>query len=110
MRRFRMVVVQVRSQMVSNYNFVSHSRFKKALLHVARQVRPQCERGLAQQAFKFVSRVIHHRQTSLFKKAVEAQVRNVVTAETGIYWRTTVNRRDPLPGERTLDELRALAR
>jgi|SRR5580704_11907338 hypothetical protein len=82
MRRFRMVVVQVRSQMVSNYNFVSHSRFEKALLHLARQVRPQCERGLAQQAFKFVSRVIHHRQTSLFKKAVEAQVRNVVTAET----------------------------
>ena len=55
MRRFRMVVVQVRSQMVSNYNVIGHSRFEKILLHVARQVCPQCERGLAQQAFEFVS-------------------------------------------------------
>ena len=30
MRRFRMVVVQVRSQMVSNYNVLGHSRFEKA--------------------------------------------------------------------------------
>ncbi|HXN69309.1 MAG TPA: hypothetical protein VN926_16870 [Bradyrhizobium sp.] len=104
-----MVVVQVRSQMVSNYNFASHSRFEKALLHVARQVRPQCEHGLAQQAFEFVSRVIHHRQTSLLKKAVEARASNVIAAETGKHWRTTVSRRDPFAGEQTLDEPRVLA-
>jgi hypothetical protein len=40
MRRFRMVVVQVRSQMVSNDNVAGHSGFEKALLHVAREVRP----------------------------------------------------------------------
>ena len=55
MRRFRMVIVQVRSQMVSNYNVIGHSRFEKILLHVARQACPQCDRGLAQQAFEFVS-------------------------------------------------------
>ena len=109
MRRFRMVVVQVRSRMVSNYNFPGHGRFEKVLLHLAREVRLQCERGLAQQAFEFVSRVIHHRQTSLFKKAVEAQVSNVITAETGKHWRTTVSRRDPFAGEQTLDEPRVLA-
>src|SRR3984893_12038556 len=27
-----------------------HGRFEKVLLHLAREVRPQCERGLAQQA------------------------------------------------------------
>jgi hypothetical protein len=36
-----MVVVQVRSQMVSNDNVPGHSRFEKILLHVAREVRPQ---------------------------------------------------------------------
>ena len=55
MRRFRMVVVQVRSQMVSNYNVPGYSRLENALLHVAREVCPQCERGLTQQAFEFVS-------------------------------------------------------
>jgi len=60
MRRFRMVVVQVRSQMVSDYNFPAHGRFEKALLHVSREVRPQGERGLPQEAFEFVSRVIHY--------------------------------------------------
>ena len=43
-----MVVVQVRSQMVSNDNFPCHSSFEKALLHVAREVGPQYERGFAQ--------------------------------------------------------------
>jgi hypothetical protein len=65
-----MVEVQVRSQMVSNDDFACHSRLEKTLLHVAGQVRPQCERGLAQQAFEFERRVIHHRETSLFKTAV----------------------------------------
>jgi hypothetical protein len=37
-----MVVVQVRSQMVSNNNVPGHSRFEKALLYVARELRPQC--------------------------------------------------------------------
>jgi hypothetical protein len=68
MRRFRMVVVQVRSQMVSNYNFAGHGRFENFLLHVARKVRPQYERGLAQQAFEFVSRVIQHHQTFAVQK------------------------------------------
>jgi hypothetical protein len=80
MRRFRMVIMQVRSQMVSNYNFPGHGRFEKVLLHLAREVRPQCEHGLAQQAFEFVSRVIqHHQGPSLFKK-MEARASNVVTA------------------------------
>ena len=38
MRRFRMVVVQVRSQMVSNYNVPGYSRLENVLLHVAREV------------------------------------------------------------------------
>jgi hypothetical protein len=33
-----------------------------------------------------------------------------IIAPTDKRWRIHVNRRDPLPGERTLDELRALAR
>ena len=55
MHRFRMVIVQVRSQVVSNYYVPSHGHFEKSLLHVAREVRPQCEHGSPQQAFKFVS-------------------------------------------------------
>lgn len=54
MRRFRMVIVQVRSQMVSKDDFSGHGLFEKAFLHVARQVRPQRKRGAAQQAFEFV--------------------------------------------------------
>jgi hypothetical protein len=54
MRRFRMVIVQVRSQMVSQDDFPGYGLFEKALLHVAWQVRPQGERGPAQQAFEFV--------------------------------------------------------
>jgi hypothetical protein len=50
-----MMVVQIRRQMFSNYSVPGHSRFEKALLHLAREVRPQRERGLAQQAFKLVS-------------------------------------------------------
>jgi hypothetical protein len=49
-----MVVVQVRSQMVSKDNFPRHGLLEKALLHVAWKVRPQGERGPAQQAFEFV--------------------------------------------------------
>lgn len=60
MRRFRMVIVKVRSQMVSSNNVPAHSRFEKALLHVAREVRPQSKRGLAQKAFEFVSGIIHY--------------------------------------------------
>jgi hypothetical protein len=75
--------------MVSNDNFPGHSRFKESLLHVAREVRPQCDRGLAQQAFEFVSRVIHHHQTSPFKKGpVQARASNAITAETGKHRRT----------------------
>jgi hypothetical protein len=96
--------------MVSYYNFASHGGFEKALLHVARQVRPQGKRGLAQQAFEFVSRVVHHRQTSLFKKAVEAPGSNAVTCRKGKRWRATANRRDPLAGEQTVDEPRVLLR
>ena len=40
--------------MVSIYSFVADSRFKKDLLHIPREVRPQCEHGLTQQAFEFV--------------------------------------------------------
>jgi len=54
MRRFRMVVVQVQSQMVSKDNFPRHSLFEKTLLHVAWKVRPQNKRSPAQQAFEFV--------------------------------------------------------
>ena len=54
MRRFRMVIVQVRSQMVSQDNFAGHGLFEKALLHIAWKVRPQRKCGPAQQAFKFV--------------------------------------------------------
>jgi hypothetical protein len=46
MRRFRMMVMQVRRQMVSNDGIPGHSRFEKCLLHVAGKVRPQCERRL----------------------------------------------------------------
>ncbi|MBR1226824.1 MULTISPECIES: hypothetical protein [unclassified Bradyrhizobium] len=55
MSRFRMVVVQVRRQMFSDDNVPGHSGFEKVLLHVAREVRPQCERGLAQQALELES-------------------------------------------------------
>ncbi len=55
MRRFRMVVVQVRSQVISNYRVLAYGRFEKRFLHVAREIRPQRERGPAQQAFEFVS-------------------------------------------------------
>jgi hypothetical protein len=54
MRRFRMVIVQIRSQVVSKDNFPGYGLFEKALLHVAWQVRPQRKRGPAQQAFEFV--------------------------------------------------------
>ena len=54
MRRFRMMIVQVRSQMVSKDDFPGHGLFEKALLHVAWKVRPQSERGPAQQAFELV--------------------------------------------------------
>ena len=41
MRRFRMMVVQVRSQTISNDNVVpGHRRFEEVLLHVAGKVRP----------------------------------------------------------------------
>ena len=49
-----MVIVQVRSQMVSKDDFSCHGPFEKAFLHVAWKVRPQRERGPAQQAFEFV--------------------------------------------------------
>jgi hypothetical protein len=62
-----MVVVQVQSQMASNYNVPGHSGFEKVLLYVAREVRPQCERRLAQQAFELESCVIHHHWTTLLK-------------------------------------------
>ncbi|MBR1215998.1 hypothetical protein [Bradyrhizobium sp. JYMT SZCCT0180] len=55
MRRFRMVVVQVRRQMFSDYNVTGHSGFEQVLLHVARKLRPQCEHGLAQQALELES-------------------------------------------------------
>ena len=47
--------MQVRSQMVSNYDVLGHGCFEKIFLHLARLVRPQCERGFAQQAFEFMS-------------------------------------------------------
>ncbi len=50
-----MVVVQVQSQMASHYIVPGHGGFEKLLLHVASKVRPQCERGLAQQAFELES-------------------------------------------------------
>lgn len=50
-----MVVVQVRRQMFSHSNVTGHSGFEQVLLHVAREVRPQCERGLAQQALELKS-------------------------------------------------------
>ena len=43
-----MVIVQVRSQMVSGYNVLGYSRFEKGRLYITREVRPQCERGLTQ--------------------------------------------------------------
>ena len=36
MRGFRMVVMQVRSQMVSNYDVLGHGCFEKIFLHLAR--------------------------------------------------------------------------
>jgi hypothetical protein len=58
-----MVIVQVRSQMVSNGEFATDSRFEEKFLHVPREIRPQCERGLTRQAFELVGRIIHHRIT-----------------------------------------------
>ena len=48
MRRSRMVVVQVGSQMVSDDIVTGRGHFEKVFLHVAGKVRPQGERGLAQ--------------------------------------------------------------
>ena len=55
MHRFRMVIVQVRSQVGSNDYVSGDGRFEKPLLQAAREVRPQSEHGSAQQAFEFVS-------------------------------------------------------
>ena len=69
-----MVIVKVRSQMVSSNNVPAYSRFEKALLHVAREVRPQSKRGLAQKAFEFVGGVVHyhHRhQAALSKSSIK---------------------------------------
>jgi hypothetical protein len=44
MRHFRMVVVQVRSQMVSNYNVPGHSRLEKAQLLLL--IADESERGV----------------------------------------------------------------
>jgi hypothetical protein len=60
-----MVIVQARSQMVSNDEFVTHSGFEEKFLHVPGKIRPQCECGLPKQAFKLVGGVIHHHGITL---------------------------------------------
>ena len=51
-----------------------HSGFEKVLLHIAREVRPQCERGLAQQAFELERRISHHFWTTRLKRSLAGKI------------------------------------
>jgi hypothetical protein len=54
-----MMVVKKYGEAVSQQRIVWNSGLKKSFLHIARQVRPEPERRVAQQQLKLLGQIIH---------------------------------------------------
>jgi hypothetical protein len=59
MRGFRVMVVKKYRQTIPNRGVERNGGFEQLFLHVARQIRPQPQRGLTEQSFEFAGGFVH---------------------------------------------------